>query len=142
MPHTTPLKKFTFNYTPLNCEVPRIPIRFIGNDDKKTPIIYGVLDSGADEITIPKELSDWLKLELLLREEPIHTAMGEKEAHSTKLDFILFRGGKAREVNYKDVEVCVIDGCPHILVGIEPIFKDFKITIIGYQKKVIFEPRE
>jgi len=140
MPRTTPLVKFIFKYDSLGCDITRVPINLIGSKGRKTGIINGVLDSGADEITIPKDLAEWLELDLILRDKPIHTAMGEKKAYSANIDFILFRGGKSREVYYKNIEICVIEGCPDILVGIEPVFKDYNIIIKAYKKKVIFEP--
>jgi predicted aspartyl protease len=140
MPHTTPLLRFSFDYSSLNCRVPRVPIRFIGRNDKITPVINAVLDSGADEITIPKELADWLSLNLQPKPHPVNTASGKERAFTAAADFFLGRGG--REVKYKNVEICVIEKCPAILVGISPVFEDFDVKISAGERKFVLEPKK
>jgi len=51
----------------------------------------------------------------------------------------LGRGG--RVVQYTDIDICVMDKCPAILVGIHPIFEDYKITIMAYENKFNLEPK-
>ena len=138
MPNKTPLLKFIFDYSKLNCRVPRIPIRFLRNDGKSTPVIDAVLDSGADEVTIPKSLADWLQLSLKPKQNQINTASGKENAFIATVDFYIGRGG--REVKYEKVQICVIDKCPAILIGINPVFDDYKITIIASEKKYAMEP--
>ena len=87
MPHSR-LLKFIFSYD-AKCLTPLIPIRFIGSDGKSTPTFNAILDSGADEVTIPKALSDELQLELNSRPDPIHTAGGEIDAFTTTCNFNL-----------------------------------------------------
>jgi len=35
-----------------------------------------------------------------------------------------------------------MDKCPTILVGIHPVFEDYKVTIMAHQNKFILEPRQ
>lgn len=133
------LLRFSFGYD-TECHTPLVPLRFIDNEGRPTPTFNAILDSGADEITIPKELSDELQLELTSREEPINTAGGEREAFLAVANFNLGRGG--REVRYTDIDICVIDENMPILVGITPIFEDYRVIIMAYQNRFILEPRE
>jgi len=115
-------------------------VRFIRADNVSTQIINAVLDSGADTITMPKDLAVWLKLKLEPRDTPAMTAAGTIKAYRAIVpEFILGQGG--REVKYKDVEICVMDNCPYILIGIYPVFEDYKVKIMAYQNKYILEPR-
>ena len=139
MAHTR-LLKFTFPYDELY-GIPLIPINFFYKDGTPTqPFNNAILDSGASEITIPKTLADLLELELRPRSHPAQTAGGEVEAFTSTTDFNLGRGG--RVVKYTDIDICVMDNCPAILVGIRPVFTDYKVTIMAYKKKCILEPRE
>jgi len=140
MQRTSPLLKFVFDYKRFQCRIPIVPVRFIRDDNVSTQIINAVLDSGADTITMPKDLAVWLKLKLEPRDTPAMTAAGTIKAYKTIVpEIILGQGG--REVKYKDVEICVMENCPYILIGISPIFEDYKITIMAYQKKYILEPK-
>ena len=140
MPRTSPLLKFVFDYKRFQCRIPVVPIRFIRADNVSTQIINAVLDSGADTITIPKDLAIWLKLKLEPRDTPAMTAAGTIKAYKAIVPgFILGQGG--REVNYKGVEVCVMENCPYILIGISPVFEDYKVTIMAYQNKFTLEPK-
>ena len=140
MSRISPLLKFVFDYKRFQCRIPIVPVRFIRADNVSTQIINAVLDSGADTITMPKDLAIWLKLKLEPRETPALTAGGTIKAYQTIVpEFILGQGG--REVKYKDVEICVMENCPYILIGISPVFEDYKVTIMAYQNKYILESR-
>jgi predicted aspartyl protease len=102
-------------------------------------MINAVLDSGADAITIPKDLAEWLQLKLEPMKTPAKTAAGTTNAFIGKVsEFILGQGG--REVIYKDVEVCTMEHCPYTLVGISPVFEDYNVKIMASQKRYILEP--
>ena len=58
MQRTTPLLKFVFDYKRFHCRIPIVPVRFVRSDGVSSPIINAVLDSGADALTIPKELAE------------------------------------------------------------------------------------
>jgi hypothetical protein len=67
------------------------------------------------------------------------TAAGTIKAYKAMVPgFILGQGG--REVHYQNIEVCVMEHCPYILVGISPIFEDYKVRIIAAQKRFMLGP--
>ena len=139
MPHTA-LLKFNFTYDD-RFGVPFIPITFFHKDGTRAQLLNNaILDSGAYEITIPKALADMLGLELRSRKNPVHTAGGQIEASTATIDFALGRGG--RFVQYTKVDICVMEHCPAVLIGIRPIFEDYTVTIKAYQRKCILEPKE
>jgi predicted aspartyl protease len=139
MTHTN-LLKFSFSYDE-RFGIPLVPINFFYKDGTPTqPFNNAILDSGASEITIPKMLADLLELELKPRSRPAQTAGGEVEAYIAKTDFNLGRGG--RVIKYNDTEICVMEKCPAILVGINPIFNDYKVTIMAYKNRFTLEPRK
>ena len=134
------LLNFTFAYDGL-FGIPLVPINFFYKDGTPTqPFNNAILDSGANEITIPKALADLLELETRPRSHAAQTAGGEVKAFTATTDFNLGRGG--RVVRYTDIDICVMDRCPAILVGIRPVFEDYKVTIMVYQNKFILEPKE
>jgi len=139
MPHS-PLLKFNFSYDD-RFGVPLIPITFFHKDGIRTQLLNNaILDSGAYEITIPKALAEMLGLELRPRSNPVHTAGGQIEACSATINFTLGRGG--RVVQYSNVDICVMEQCPAVLVGIHPIFIDYTVTIMAHQRRCILEPKE
>lgn len=139
MPRTSPLLKFVFDYKRFQCRIPIVPVRFTRADNVSTPIINAVLDSGADTITIPRDLADWLKLKLEPRDTPAMTAAGTIKSYRAIVSkFILGQGG--REVKYKEVEVCVMENCPYVLVGISPVFEEYIVIINAFQNKFTLEP--
>lgn len=69
------------------------------------------------------------------------TAAGSTEAFKATVPlFVLGQGG--REVKYQDVEICVMENCPYILIGIYPIFEDYTVLIKAHTKKFTLEPHE
>lgn len=116
-------------------------MRFVRFDNVSTQIINAVLDSGADAITIPKELAQWLQLKLEPIKTSAMTAAGTTNAFIGKVpEFILGQGG--REVKYRDLEVYTMEHCPYTLVGIDPVFEDYNVTILASQKRFKLEPRK
>jgi hypothetical protein len=141
MPRTTPLLKFVFDYSRFHCRIPIVPVRFVRSDGVSSPIINAVLDSGADALTIPKELAEWLQIKLEQTKTSAKTAAGTTNAFIGKApEFTLGQGG--REVSYKDVEVYTMEHCLYTLVGITPVFEDYNVTILASQKRFRLEPRE
>jgi predicted aspartyl protease len=136
----SPLLKFNFIYN--DCfGVPLIPITFLHKDGTKAQLLNNaILDTGANEITIPKSFAEMLGLQLIPRTRPAHTAAGESPAFTATADFILGRG--SRDVEYKNIDMCVMEKCPAILIGIRPIFEEYKVTIMAYKKTCVLEPKE
>jgi predicted aspartyl protease len=136
----SPLLKFNFTYDD-RFGVPLVPITFFHKNGTRAQLLNNaILDSGAYEITIPKELADMLGLVLRQRSNPVHTAGGLTKAYSATIDFILGRG--ARFVQYSNVDICVMEQCPAVLIGIRPIFEDYRATIMAHQHRCILEPKE
>jgi len=125
---------FTFRYGKISDSVPLIPIRFIGSDGNSTQIINAIFDSGAHELTIPKDLADHLQYDIVEKKHKINTANGLCDAFSSKAHFCIGRGG--REVEYVDEEICVMENCPAILMGIKPVFEDYLVIIDAEDKKI------
>ena len=134
------LLKFTFKYEGKHPSIPLIPLRFFNIDNKPTPTFDAILDSGADEITIPKNLADLLGYELAKRSGKINTAGGIINAYKSKGKFNIGRGG--REVKYSNVDICVIDQNIPVLAGIKPIFNDYQVKITAYENKFVLQPRK
>jgi predicted aspartyl protease len=136
----SPLLKFNFTYDD-RFGVPLVPITFFYKNGTRAQLLNNaILDSGAYEITIPKKLADMLGLVLRPRLNPVHTAGGLIKACSATIDFVLGRGG--RFVQYSNVDICVMEQCPAVLIGIRPIFEDYRVTIMVYQHRCILEPKE
>ena len=134
------LLRFTFNYGTHPPQIPLIPIRFFDNEKSSTPTFNAILDSGADEITIPLELAEYLGYKITPRTEKINTAGGEMNAFISKGDFCIGRGG--REVVYHSVEMCVVDHDIPVLIGIKPLFNDYAMSIHAYDNKVVLTPKQ
>ena len=109
------LLKFTFSYINNKPGILLIPIRFIDKKVQATPTFNAILDSGADEVTIPKALADLLKYQSSLRTDKIDTAGGEIESLSSVAYFNIGKGVK--EVKYKNIDISVIDKEMPFLIG-------------------------
>ena len=44
-------------------------------------------------------------------------------------------------ITYKNIEICVIDHDMSVLVGIKPIFNDYKVTVFAYENRFVLEPK-
>lgn len=139
MPHSH-LLNFSFSYL---TDSPSVPIRLVDQKNNSlTPVFDAMIDSGSYEIIIPKKIADYLHYDLKTRDKPIHTVGGTiEDAFSATIDFRIGRGG--REVRYEDIEICVVneEKLP-VLLGRRPVFDNYKITIIDYERKIILEPRQ
>lgn len=81
-----------------------------------------------------------MKYELRPRSEKINTAGGEINAFFSVACFVIGRGG--REVKYENVDICVVDKDLPVLIGIKPVFEDYKVIIMAYQNKFKLEPKK
>ena len=45
-------------------------------------------------------------------------------------------------ITYKNIEICVIDHDMSVLVGIKPIFNDYKVTVFAYENRFVLEPKK
>jgi len=108
---------------------PVLPVKF-QNEQKETPVIDALLDSGGDFIVIPLPIAQYLGLELK-KAGTVDTAGGVTDLFKSKLDMII--GLKDKKVEYKGLQIHVStrNDIP-VLIGRHPIFEDYEIT---FQKK-------
>ena len=108
------LLKITFWYGDEPSKILLIPVRFIEAGNKLTPSFNAILDFGADEITIPKKLADLHRYKLTPRFERVNTISGKIGSFETIGNFNIGHGG--REVEYKNIEIYVIDHNVPVLI--------------------------
>ncbi len=114
---------------------PFVYIRFTQRG-KQSEYFSGFVDSGADNIMIPKSLADFLGLTLTKSPKPFGTAAGEKEGFQATIDKIEIN--RHNIIEYSHVPIGVIDANVPILVGRKPFFEDFIVIIIDRDKLLKF----
>ena len=135
----TLVNKRTLNYR-ITDECPTVPITFFYKDGTPTQTFNdAVLDSGAYGVAIPLSLAAVLELEMTMLPQPGQTAGGPVDSWMASADFRIGRGGVY--IDYKDVDICILDWETRILVGMNPVFKDFIVTIDARDKKVSLVPK-
>ena len=104
---------------------PFLPIRL--SCGKKVHSSEGLLDSGADCLTISKRLSDYLELKLG-KGYLGGSAAGEKSLkyYPSKVNVLIGRGKNIHNLGEIDIEVS--EGDIPILIGKKPIFQMYQIT--------------
>ena len=113
-----------------------VPVRFIG-PKMTSPIIDALLDSGSDFILIPINLANALGLSMTELPKPIGTAGGERRGLEARCDFEFGRGGRVEL--YPNLKINVIDSTDApVLIGRDPIFKDFKIVFEESLERITF----
>ena len=112
--------QFIFDYL----KYPVVPVKFFCND-KETPFIDALLDSGGDFIVIPLPIAKYLGLKLR-KAGSVDTAGGTASLFKANLDMVI--GGKELSVTYNNLEIHVSDrnDIP-VLLGRAPIFEDYEI---------------
>ncbi|MFO7677367.1 MAG: retropepsin-like aspartic protease [Thermoplasmatota archaeon] len=125
-------KPFEFKYT----DYPLIPIKFTYND-RQTPIIESLLDSGGDFIVIPKAIATYLGLKLK-KAGFVDTAGGETHLFKSSVTMSIINNDK--ELTYKDLEIHISarNDIP-VLLGRKPIFEDHEIIFKKHENKLILE---
>ena len=126
-------QSFEFEYL----DYPLIPVKFC-IEDRETPKIDALLDSGGDFIVIPYAIAKYLRLKLE-KAGCVDTAAGETTLYKTLLNMIIF--DQDRKYIYNDLEVHVSDrnDLP-VLLGRTPIFEDHEIIFQKHQNKLILQP--
>ena len=131
------MRRLSFTY--INYGLPLVPINFFYPDREPTRTYTAILDSGSEKIVIPKSLSDELKLKLNPI-EPVDTGGGETNAYTSNINFNLGRDNNI--VKYNNIDICVLDKSKAILVGIDPVFNDYKVVTMAYENKINFNQRK
>jgi hypothetical protein len=126
-------QKMIFEYV----KYPTIQVRFYCND-KETPFIDGLLDSGGDFIVIPMPIAKYLNLKLK-KAGSVDTAGGV--ASLFKADINMSIGNKESVYTYQNIEIHVSsrDDIP-ILLGRHPIFEDYEILFRKQHNQLILTP--
>jgi len=124
---------------PLEVFHPMVPC-IIASENKTSPQIDALLDSGSDGIVIPRMLADYLGLALEESDKPMRIANGRSIRRLTaRAHLMIGRGG--RRCGPIDIEVSVPEeGDPPILIGREPVFRLFVITFVEAEKWFEMKP--
>jgi len=127
--------KFIFEYI----DFPLIPIKFC-TENRETPIIDALLDSGGDFIVVPFAIAKYLELKLL-KAGHVDTAGGETTLTKTFVNMVI--NAKDKKFTYKNLEIHVSDrnDIP-VLLGRKPIFEDHEIIFKKYKNKLILKSIE
>lgn len=124
---------------PLEVYYPLIPLQ-LSSATKKTRPTEGLLDSGADEIVLPRGLADYLELDLKPSSKPMRVANGMSVPRLVA-EVTLTIGRAGRFCDPIKTEVCVPEkGDAPILIGRKPVFGLFEITFIEAEKRLELEP--
>ena len=94
-----------------------------------------VIDSGADYVTLPKVVSDGLGLETKPGKKPIGVVGGTIPSNWGKIPEITIED----KINFKEVTFSTSEKLNFIILGIHPLFSEYKITIDSKNKQITFE---
>ena len=125
--------QFIFDY----CKYPIVPVKFHYND-KKTPFIEALLDSGGDFIVIPMPIAKYLGLKLK-KAGSVDTAGGQISLFKAKIDVEIGKNGKNKKYENHYVHISMREDIP-VLLGRNPIFEDFEITFKKTKNQLILKP--
>jgi predicted aspartyl protease len=125
--------RFVFEYH----RYPIVPIKFY-YEEKKTPAIDALLDSGGDFIVIPIPIAKYLGLKLK-KAGSVDTAGGATTLFKTTLSMII--GNKNKSTTYHNIQIHVSgrNDIP-VLLGRHPIFEDYDITFKKQKNQLILNP--
>ena len=124
--------KFIFDYV----RYPVVPVKFY-NEEKETPFIDALLDSGGDFIVIPMPISNYLGLKLK-KAGDVDTAGGTTLLFKATLSMII--GKREETVTYNNIQIHVSarNDIP-VLLGRHPIFEDYEITFKKQKNKLMLK---
>lgn len=129
--NTTP--NLIFDYR----EYPIIPVRF-RNNEKRTPLIEALLDSGGDFIVIPQPIATFLNLQLEQACD-VDTAGGTTSLYKAKVDMAIGQEKKHTLYSQKEIHVSTREDIP-VLLGRNPLFEDYEITFKKHINQLILRP--
>ncbi len=123
---------FIFDYY----KYPIVPVKF-SYENRDTPIIDALLDSGGDFIVIPMPIARYLGLKLK-KAGSVDTAGGTAPLFKSNLDMTI--GKKDYTVVYNNLEIHVSgrDDIP-VLLGRNPIFEEYEITFKKKRNQLILK---
>lgn len=121
---------YVFEYN----DYPLIPVMFTHND-RDTPFIDALLDSGGDFIVIPQAIAKYLGV-TLEKAGCVDTAGGTTDLFKARVDMVMGHG--EQKIIYKDLEIHI--SCRNdipVLLGRHPIFEDHEIIFRKQHKQLI-----
>ena len=126
------MSEFIFDYV----RYPVVPVKFY-YEDKETPFIDALLDSGGDFIVIPMPISNYLGLKLK-KAGDVDTAGGTTSLY--KADLNMMMGTKNKNAIYDNIQIHVStrNDIP-VLLGRYPIFEDYEITFKHKNSQLILK---
>jgi hypothetical protein len=112
---------------------PLLPVTLSWNG-KSTRLLEGLLDSGSDEIVLPRFIATRLGLELV-RTNPITVVGSRSNRFESHVSLSLGRAGRiCGPIN--DIKVSVLEGDDTpLIIGRDPVFKLFRITFIEAENR-------
>lgn len=138
------LLNFRFNYERLpfvdrftsesiDAFYPLLPVTLSSNGNSIGPIV-GLLDSGSDEIVLPRFIATRLGLDLE-RVNPITVVGSRIDRFESHVSLSLGRAGRiCGPIN--DIKVSVLEGDDTpLIIGRDPIFKLYRITFIEAENR-------
>lgn len=128
-----PTDQLIFNYH----DYPIIPIRF-KNQERKTPLIEALLDSGGDFIVIPLPIAKFLDLPLE-KACDVDTAGGTTSLYKAKVDMAIGEEKNHTLYAQKEIHVSTREDIP-VLLGRNPLFEDYEITFRKHKNQLILQP--
>ncbi|MEK6871374.1 MAG: retropepsin-like aspartic protease [Nanoarchaeota archaeon] len=118
---------------------PLIPLTFYGRENRD---VIGILDSGSDISIIPKEIVEFLEIELFDNNEVFGISGTSIKVKEGKMRITF---GKGREFYNFEIPILVPDSDDvPLIIGRKGFFDQFKITFIESEKKILFKkyPKE
>ena len=127
--------EYVFDYQ----DYPLIPLKFFVNN-RETPYIDALLDSGGDFIVIPKAIAKYLGVKLI-KAGCVDTAGGTTNLFKACVDMVMGNGSK--KITYTNLEIHVSsrNDIP-VLLGRHPIFEDHEIVFRKKENKLILIPSD
>ncbi len=124
---------------PLEVSYPFVPCT-ISSKKKRNRSTEGLLDSGSDGVVIPRTLAEYLELDLEPATAPMIVADGRNMDRFVSRA-VLTIGRAGRYSDPVEVEVSVpAQGNPPVLIGRNPIFRQYRITFIEAEKRLEMKP--
>ena len=128
-----PAEGLVFDYK----DYPIIPVRF-RNNERKTPLIEALLDSGGDFIVIPLPIATFLGLQLEQACD-VDTAGGTTSLYKAKVDMAIGKEKYHTLYPQKEIHVSTREDIP-VLLGRNPLFEDYEITFKKHINQLILSP--
>ena len=130
--------KLSFRYTPARINDflifrPMIPL--ILRKDERHLSTIGLLDSGSDFILIPKEIAEYLELELSGNDEA-EAIGGTIETKKSVISLTVSDGKNNIYLQNIPVEVLMQDGLKEVIIGRIPFFSEFDILFKENSKRI------